>query len=159
CTTRRGTTRSGGPRGSRTARVMVTSARSTSSWRCVGTAWAMVSAFGVTREGVVSQLSAAGVTLPAAPMPDLDQPFHNPTRIEFPFAKLRGVVKLLQVRHRPGAGLRWGINHDRTGRAWAFAEEGIDLQAIVDEASADPPAPTTNPEDDAHLLDWTSPPG
>lgn len=95
--------------------------------------WLPVSQLGVARETVVEILVEAGVAVPAVPMPELDRPLKNPVRVDFPMRALGPVVERLQQRHPPGSGLRWGINHDEAERAWAFAEEGIDLQAIVDE--------------------------
>jgi hypothetical protein len=37
-------------------------------------------------------------------------------------------------RHTPGSGPRFGFNYKDDEIAWVRAEEGIDLQAIVDEA-------------------------
>ena len=99
--------------------------------------WLPVSALGVSREDVAAHLGRSGVTLPASPLPDLDRPWRNPVRVDFPMSALEAVVEVLKQRHPPGSGLRWGINHDEADRAWAFAEEGVDLQGIVDQVVAD----------------------
>lgn len=98
--------------------------------------WLPVTELGIARETVVEALVRAGVTVPAVPMPERDRPFRNPIRVDFPMSALGGVVEQLQQRHPPGSELRWGINHDEAERAWVFAEEGIDLQAIVDQVIA-----------------------
>jgi hypothetical protein len=99
--------------------------------------WLPVTGLGVSREDVATSLGRSGVTLPAAPLPDLDRPWRNPVRVDFPMSALGQVVEVLRQRHPPGSELRWGINHDEAERAWAFAEEGIDLQGIVDQVIAD----------------------
>ena len=101
------------------------------------TEWLPVRGLGISREDVAASLGRSGVTLPATPLPDLDRPLRNPVRVDFPKSALGDVVEILKQRHPPGSGLRWGINHDGAERAWAFAEEGIDLQGIVDEVVAD----------------------
>jgi hypothetical protein len=99
--------------------------------------WLPVTDLGVSREDVAANLGRAGVTLPAAPLPALDRPWRNPVRVDFPIGALGGVVEVLKQRHPPGSELRWAINHDNAERAWAMAEEGIDLQAIVDQVLED----------------------
>jgi hypothetical protein len=99
--------------------------------------WLPVTGLGVSREDVAASLGRAGVTLPATPPPDLDRPWRNPVRVDFPMSALGGVVEVLKQRHPPGSGLRWAINHDEAERAWAMAEEGIDLQVIVDQVLED----------------------
>src|SRR6185436_19309039 len=99
--------------------------------------WLPVTELGISREDVAANLGQAGVTLPAAPLPALDRPWRNPVRVDFPMRALGGVVKVLKQRHPPGSGLRWLINHDQAERAWVIAEEGIDLQVIVDQVVED----------------------
>jgi hypothetical protein len=94
--------------------------------------WLPVRELGIAREAVVEALVRAGVRVPAVPLPDLDRPWRNPVRVDFPMSALEGVVEVLKQRHPPGSGLRWAINHDQAERAWAFAEEGIDLHGIID---------------------------
>jgi hypothetical protein len=99
--------------------------------------WLPVAGLGVSREDVAASLGRSGVTLPATPLPELDRPWRNPVRVDFPMSALGEVVEVLKQRHPPGSGLRWAINHDEAERAWAFAEEGIDLHGIVDQVIAD----------------------
>jgi hypothetical protein len=98
--------------------------------------WLPVTSLGIARETVVEALVRAGVAVPAVPMPELDRPFRNLVRVDFPMSALGRVIESLRERHPPGSGLRWGFNHDEGERAWAFAEEGVDLQTIVDEVIA-----------------------
>jgi hypothetical protein len=46
------------------------------------------------------------------------------------------VLELLTRRHPPGAGPTYGFNYKDDDIAWVRAEDGIDLQGIVDEALA-----------------------
>lgn len=93
--------------------------------------WLSTRQFGVARENIVDQMQGVGVRLPEHPMPELDRPFVNPQRVDFPLSVMDQVIALLVERHPPGSELRWGINHDGKDAGWAFAEEGIDLQGIV----------------------------
>ena len=93
--------------------------------------WLSTRQFDVARETVVVHLRDLGVRIPDHPMPDLDRPFVNPQRVDFPLSAMDQVIAVLVERHPPGAELRWGINHDGKDAGWAFAEEGIDLQGIV----------------------------
>ncbi len=102
--------------------------------------WLRVRDLDISRDTVVEGLARRGVTLPAAPLPELEKPWGNTVRVDFPSSALDAVIALLVERHPPGPGPRWGFNHDGAERAWAFAEEGIDLQALVDEAQAGPSA-------------------
>jgi hypothetical protein len=47
------------------------------------------------------------------------------------------VLDLLHERHQVGTGPTYGFNHDGAERAWIDAEDGIDLQGIVDSALAE----------------------
>ena len=101
------------------------------------TEWLPVTGLGVSREDVAASLGRSGVTLPATPLPNLERPWRNPVRVDFPMRALGKVVEVLKERHPPRSGLRWLINHDQAELAWAIAEEGIDLQGIVDQVVAD----------------------
>ena len=49
------------------------------------------------------------------------------------------MLKLLVERHPPGAGPKLGFNYKDDDVAWVRAEDGIDLQGIVNEALAQEP--------------------
>ena len=86
----------------------------------------------VRREAVIAALVHRQVELPRAPLPELSRPPQFTQRVEFPLDKLERVIPLLVERHPPGSGPTFGFNHDGAERAWVDAEDGIDLQAIVD---------------------------
>lgn len=88
----------------------------------------------VSREEVVAALVRLQVELPRAPLPELSRPPRFTQHVEFPLDKLDRVIPLLAERHPPGSGPTFGFNHDGAERAWVDAEDGIDLQGIVDTA-------------------------
>lgn len=94
----------------------------------------------ISREAVVEALARRGVVIPPAPLPALDPEPRFTQHAEFPSDKLDRVLALLDQRHAPGSGPTYGFNHDGAGRAWVNAEDGIDLQGIVDAAVAGPSA-------------------
>lgn len=98
--------------------------------------WLSAERRGVRREAVIEGLRRLDVALPTAALPEL-QPLDFTQRVEFPTAVLERVLAKLAERHPPGSGPKYGFNHDGADRAWACAEEGIDLQGIVDEALAE----------------------
>jgi hypothetical protein len=61
------------------------------------------------------------------------------------YGRAQGIsIGLLAERHPPGTGPTFAFNYKDDDVAWVRAEEGIDLQLIVDEAlerSAEPPSP------------------
>jgi ATP-dependent Clp protease ATP-binding subunit ClpA len=88
---------------------------------------------GVSAADVVADLAAAGVRLPAAPLPEPDRrPWGE--RIFIPEERIRDVLEVLIERLGPG---RFGFN-THEGRAWVMAHADIDLQALVDEALSGP---------------------
>ncbi|HUQ62178.1 MAG TPA: Clp protease N-terminal domain-containing protein [Acidimicrobiales bacterium] len=98
-------------------------------------AWLFAEKQGVSREAVAAALSRRGAQLPSAPPPPLDDREFT-QKVDFPRARLDAVVALLSERHPPGSGPSFGFNHNGKRSAWAVAEDGIDLQGIVDEVVA-----------------------
>lgn len=89
---------------------------------------------GVSREAIVAALTELGAELPLAPLPELERRIQMTTRVEFPRRATGDVLDILTARFPPGSGPAWGFNYKDDEVAWASAEAGIDLQAIVDEA-------------------------
>jgi ClpA/ClpB-like protein len=98
--------------------------------------WDLTEAPGVNREAIVRALAALGVTLPAGPMPELERKLNFTQYVEFPRNKSSEVLELLAERHPPGGGPTFGFNYKDDETAWVRAEDGIDLQRIVEEAIA-----------------------
>ena len=98
--------------------------------------WSLTEEPGLTREAIVSALAELGATLPAGPMPELERKLDFTQYVEFPRARTSAVLDLLAERHPPGSGPTYGFNYKDDETAWVRAEEGIDLQRIVDEAVA-----------------------
>lgn len=88
----------------------------------------------VPRESVIAALVRLGIELPRTPLPELSRPPRFTQHVGFPLDKLDRVIPLLAERHPPGSGPTFGFNHDGAERAWVDAEDGIDLQGIVDAA-------------------------
>jgi len=84
-----------------------------------------------TREAVAAALAATGVGLPATPMPSPPTWSEEWTRVTFPADEL-DAVRTAMLRHHP-TGERWGWNIDGEGLAWVDAQQGLDLQLILDE--------------------------
>ena len=93
-----------------------------------------------SREALVEALAQRGAALPSTPLPELERRPQFTQRVEFPRRNLNRVLQLLVERHPVGAGPTYGFNHDEAERAWVNAEDGIDLQGIVDAAVAEDPA-------------------
>lgn len=93
----------------------------------------------MTREAVVEGLVQRGVGLPSAPLPELERKVHFTQRVEFPLDAAERVLQLLVERHPPNSGPGFGYNTDGVAWSWVFAEDGIDLQGIVDEALSQGP--------------------
>jgi hypothetical protein len=74
--------------------------------------------------------------LPAGPLPELERKLNFTQYVEFSRSKTSEVLQLLAERHPPGSGSTFGFNHKDDEIAWVRAEDGIDLQGIVDEALA-----------------------
>jgi hypothetical protein len=98
--------------------------------------WNLTEEPGVSREAIVTALAELGATLPAAPLPDLERKRNFTQYVEFPRHKTSEVLRLLAERHPPGSGPTYGFNYTDDETAWVRAEDGIDLQSIVDEAIA-----------------------
>ena len=98
--------------------------------------WNLTEAPGISREAIVSALAELGVTLPTGPLPELDRKLTFTQYLEFPRSKSSEVLQLLAERHPPGSGPTFGFNNKDDETAWVRAEDGIDLQRIVDEAVA-----------------------
>jgi len=90
-----------------------------------------------SRNSLVEALARRGAALPPTTLPDLEPEPRFTQRVEFPPGALNRVLALLVQRHPAGSGPTYGFNHDGPDRAWAVAEEGIDLQGIVDSAVAE----------------------
>jgi hypothetical protein len=90
-----------------------------------------------SREALVEALAQRGARLPPTPLPELDRQPRFTQIVEFPRSCLTAVLGLLHERHPVGGGPTYGFNHDGGERAWVNAEDGIDLQAIVDSAVAE----------------------
>ena len=88
----------------------------------------------MSREAVIGALAELGVALPPGPLPELERKLDMTQYVEFPRRIASQVLALLAERHPPGSGLRFGFNYKDDEIAWVRAEEGIDLQRIVDEA-------------------------
>ena len=104
-----------------------------------GRRWALTETPGVTREAIVDALAQLGVTVPPTPLPELERQLNLTQYVEFPRGAAEQVLKLLVERHPPGAGPKFGFNYKDDDVAWVRAEDGIDLQGIVDEALSQGP--------------------
>lgn len=89
-----------------------------------------------SREALVTALARRGAALPPTPLPELERQPRFTQHVELPRRSLDRVLALLTERHPVGAGPTYGFNHDGAERAWVSAEDGIDLQGIVDSAIA-----------------------
>lgn len=98
--------------------------------------WNLTEAPGISREVIVTALGELGATLPAAPLPELERKRNFTQYVEFPRGKSSEVLRLLAERHPPGSGSTFGFNYKDDETAWVRAEDGIDLQSIVDEGVA-----------------------
>jgi ATP-dependent Clp protease ATP-binding subunit ClpA len=97
--------------------------------------WWLTETPGVSREAVVAALAELGTSLPLAPLPELERKTNMTQYVEFPRIATDQVLKLLVERHPPtpeGPSISFNYKDDET--AWVRAEDGIDLQRIVDEA-------------------------
>lgn len=98
--------------------------------------WYLTQAPGISREAIVAALAELGAALPAAPLPELERTLNFTQYVEFPRDKSSEVLRLLAERHPPGSGPTFGFNYKDDETAWVRAEDGIDLQSIVDEGVA-----------------------
>ena len=102
--------------------------------------WWLTETPGVSREAVVAALADLGARLPAAPLPELERKTNMTQYVEFPRTTADQVLKLLVESHPPRPeGPTFGFNYKDDETAWVRAEDGIDLQGIVDEALAQAP--------------------
>jgi hypothetical protein len=102
--------------------------------------WRFVDDAVASREAIVEALARHGAILPSAPLPELERLPRFTQHADIPRASLGRVLTLLAEQRQGGSGPIYGFNHDGAERAWVDAEDGIDLQAIVDAALADDPA-------------------
>lgn len=89
---------------------------------------------GVSREAVVDRLRSLGVPVPTAPLPEY-KAVQLGDEVWFDRDQVETVITHLRLHLRPGA--HWGFNYEGD-RAYAVAEAGVDLEALVAEAL--PPA-------------------
>jgi hypothetical protein len=96
---------------------------------------------GVVRETLVESLLRLGVRVPTPPLPALPAFGSSEAwqRVDLPSSALDRVMPLLIQRYPPGSGPRFRFNHDGHGNAWVYAQEGIDLQALLTEALGNDP--------------------
>ena len=109
--------------------------------------WDLTEEPGITREGIVAALVGLGAALPAAPLPELERKLNLTQHVEFPRSEISEVLRLLVERHPPGSGPTFGFNYKDDETAWVDAEDGIDLQGIVDEALTQKPETATKKEE------------
>jgi len=90
---------------------------------------------GTSAQAVVNAIRDRGITTPSFD-PDEDRPWQGHREIEIAKSEWQEVVDALSEKHPPGSRLRWGFNsrRDRPGKIQFVAEDGIDLDAIVEEA-------------------------
>jgi hypothetical protein len=106
--------------------------------------WQLAEAQGVPRDHVIAQLRQLGATLPTASPPPLERVPEMTQHAEFPRDKLDEVVRLLIERHPPTKhGPLWGFSYGGASNAYVSAQDGIDLDAIVAEASGESPTSTS----------------
>ena len=98
--------------------------------------WDLTETTGVSREAIVAALAELGAALPPGPLPELERKLNLTRYVEFPRQFAPQVLNLLLDRYPPGGGPVFGFNYKDDETAWVRAEEGIDLQGIVDEATA-----------------------
>jgi hypothetical protein len=87
---------------------------------------------GVPRERVVASLASMSVTVPTTPIPAQHE-IEVGERVWFDRSRVRDVIGLLGRRIDPGT--HWSFNYEGE-RAWAVAEDHVDLEALVAEALA-----------------------
>ena len=90
-----------------------------------------------SREALVEAMAQRGASLPPTPLPELPLQPRFTQNVEFPRRYLAAVLALLHERHPGGVKPAYAFNHDGAERAWVSAEDGINLQAIVDSAAAE----------------------
>lgn len=91
---------------------------------------------GVSRETIIQALAELGAILPPGRLPELERKRDFTQYVEFPRSAVSSVLKLLAERYPPGTGPTFAFNYKDDDLAWVRAEEGINLQLIVDEALA-----------------------
>ena len=104
--------------------------------------WWLTETPGVAREAIVAALAELGGATAArrAACPKLQRKVNLTQYVEFPRNATDQVLKLLVQRHPPSPdGPSISFNYKDDESAWVRAEDGIDLQVIVDEALAEEP--------------------
>lgn len=99
-----------------------------------GVVGAVLHEFGVSPIDVIHTARRMGVTTPDYE-PENYRPWNDHREVEVDESDWQGIVDILGTRYPPGSQLRWGFNsrNDRPGKVQFSAEEGIDLDAILDE--------------------------
>jgi hypothetical protein len=99
-------------------------------WDPEGTASGLLWKLGVSSEQVVERLGELGVAVPTASLPPRYE-LEWGERVWFDREHLRRVLDYVPLHLPPGA--HWGFNYEDE-RAWACAEAGVDLHALVQAA-------------------------
>jgi ATP-dependent Clp protease ATP-binding subunit ClpA len=100
---------------------------------------AVLRELGVSAGTVVDLMRRRGIRAPDF-NPDEDLPWRGHHEVEVARSEWQDVLDVLNEKVAPSSGLRWGFNSrpDRPGKIQFAAEDGIDLDSIVDEARARP---------------------
>jgi hypothetical protein len=87
----------------------------------------------VSAQAAVDALKARGVQVPGF-APVEFEPLRGYRDVYVSMKELQPIINVLLQRHPPGSGWRWGVNYvEKPRRGLVSAEEGIDLEAIVEE--------------------------
>jgi len=102
-----------------------------------GTVGSVLHGLGTSPNAVVDAMRRRGATTPDF-YPDEYRPWQGRREIEVDKAEWQDVVESLSEKHPPGSNLRWGFNsrRDRPGKIQFAAENGVDLDTIVEETRA-----------------------
>jgi ATP-dependent Clp protease ATP-binding subunit ClpA len=90
---------------------------------------------GVSAATIVEAVRRRGLQVPEFE-PEEHRPWRGHRTVEVTKSEWQAVVNALDEKHPPGSEWQWGFNSrkDRPGKIQFYAEEGIDLEAIVAEA-------------------------
>jgi hypothetical protein len=102
-----------------------------------GSAASTLHVFGVSQAEILDRLRLHGVRVPPID-PPLFVPMRGERCIEIDPDEMEPMFQLLKERHPPGSEWRWGYNwtgepDDSERRGLVMAEEGIDLDALLQE--------------------------